>query len=71
MELTLEQQKAVENGKAVEVLVGTTRCVVVRREVFERARKVIDELTPEETSQAVLESWDPDPGLESYQKYKR
>lgn len=70
MELTIEQQAAIENGQAVEVVVGETRCVVVRREVFDRVKMALEELSPDETSQAVLASWDPDPGLDSYQKYR-
>jgi hypothetical protein len=36
MELSTEQQQAVEKGEAVTVNVGGTACVVVRRDIYLR-----------------------------------
>lgn len=36
MNLTLEQQQAVENGEPVTVTVAGTECVLVRRDVYLR-----------------------------------
>jgi hypothetical protein len=35
MDLTADQQQAVESGEAVPVVVGRTECVIVRRDVYE------------------------------------
>lgn len=36
MQLSMEQQQAVEKGEAITVTVGGTECVVVRRDVYLR-----------------------------------
>ena len=40
MTLTSEQKLALEHGEAVPLTLDGTECVVVRREVFERLRRV-------------------------------
>jgi hypothetical protein len=40
MELTAEQERAIQNGKAVAVTVGSAECVVLRRDVYERCEEV-------------------------------
>lgn len=58
MNLTEQEQQAIEHGKAVPVLVGRTECVVIRRDVFDRVRSVIDEDDPRQMYPAVLRAWD-------------
>ena len=41
MNLTNEQERAIQNGQAVRVTVAGAECVVVRKDVFDRT----DELT--------------------------
>jgi uncharacterized protein YgbK (DUF1537 family) len=41
--LTSEQLKALEEGHPVSVVIDTTRCVVVRQDVFERVQRAIAE----------------------------
>ena len=40
MELTAEQQQAIQNGQAVTVTVGGAPCVLVRKDVFDRGEEV-------------------------------
>jgi hypothetical protein len=40
MELTSEQERAIQNGQAVAVTVGSAECVVIRKDVYERAEDV-------------------------------
>ncbi|MBW3541913.1 MAG: hypothetical protein KY476_16715 [Planctomycetes bacterium] len=59
MNLTKEQELAVTQGEAVPVVVGEARCVLLRQDVYERVKRVLDdELQPEEAYNAVLEAWD-------------
>jgi hypothetical protein len=36
MELTAEQERAIKDGQAVPVTVAGARCVIVRKDVYER-----------------------------------
>jgi hypothetical protein len=36
MELTAEQEQAIQNGQMVTVTVGGTPCVVLRKDIYER-----------------------------------
>ena len=40
MELTAEQERAIQNGQAVAVTVGSAECVVLRKDVYERGEQV-------------------------------
>ncbi len=40
MKLTAEQELAIHNGQAVQVTVGGTVCVVLRKDVYERGEEV-------------------------------
>jgi len=40
MHLTAEQERAIQNGQAVAVTVGGAECVVLRKDVYERAEHV-------------------------------
>jgi hypothetical protein len=40
MELTAEQERAIQNGQAVAVTVGGAACVVLRKDVYERGEQV-------------------------------
>lgn len=59
MTLTHEQKLAIDQGKAVPIVIDGAQCVVVLQDVFERCKRVIDdEMDPEEAYPAVLEAWD-------------
>jgi hypothetical protein len=36
MKLTVEQERAIQNGQAVPVTVGGAPCVVLRKDIYER-----------------------------------
>ena len=40
MNLTAEQERAIQNGQAVTVTVGGAACVLLRKDVFERGDEV-------------------------------
>ena len=40
MELTAEQELAIQKGQAVAVIVGSAECVVLRKDVYERGEQV-------------------------------
>lgn len=40
MELTAEQERAIQNGQAVVVTVGSAACVVLRKDIYERSEEV-------------------------------
>ncbi len=75
MELTNEQIQALDQGNAICIVVDGRECVVLRRDIYDRVKRVIecDEMLPEEAYPAVLAAWDQeeDPGLNVYQDYKR
>ncbi len=59
MELTAEQEQAVENGLAVAVTVGTAECVLIRKDVYERGEQVdFSPWTQEEMNWAASETAD-------------
>jgi hypothetical protein len=41
MNLTGEQEEAVQNGKVVPVHIGNAECVVVRKDIYERVKAVL------------------------------
>jgi hypothetical protein len=77
MNLTNEQFAAIDHGDAVPITLDGRACVVLREDVYDRVKRVIDyddsESNPEEAYSAVLAAWDQeeDPGLDVYQDYKR
>jgi hypothetical protein len=77
MELTDGEIRAIDEGNAVPVVVDGRPCVVLRSDIYDRVKRIIEyddsELTPDETYAAVLAAWDQeeDPGLDVYQDYKR
>jgi hypothetical protein len=71
--LTREQKRALEQGDAVPVCIDDTECVVVRRDIYERVKRIIHDhspVDPEETYPLIEATLD-DVGLERYQQYKR
>jgi len=40
MDLTADQERAIQNGQAVAVTVGSAECVVLRKDVYERGELV-------------------------------
>jgi hypothetical protein len=40
MELTAEQERAIQNGQAVAVTVGIAECVVLRKDIYERGEQL-------------------------------
>ena len=40
MKLTAEQERAIQNGQAVAVTVGSAACVVLRKDIYERGEVV-------------------------------
>ena len=72
MTLTNEQRNAVGMGEPVIVEIDGAPCVVIRQDVYEKARKIIDfsEMPPEEAYAAIEEAWGDDPGLDAYQDFK-
>jgi hypothetical protein len=75
MNLTQEQIQQIEGGAAVSIAIEGTPCVVVRQDVYDRVKNVLDESLDADTVYDLIESVMAeddlhDPGLESYQKYK-
>ena len=40
MKLTVEQERAIQNGRAVEVSAGGAACVLLRKDVYERGEEL-------------------------------
>jgi len=69
MTLSAEQLQAIEAGEAIELTIDGTRCVVVRHDVYDRVKRVI-EPSPRETYPAVLKALDKfDESPEQYLEY--
>lgn len=62
MTFTIQQREAVETGGTLPIKIDGIDCVVVRADVFDRLKKVIQyddrELQPEQFYPAVIEAWD-------------
>jgi hypothetical protein len=77
MDLTSEQVRAFEHGDAIPITVNGRSCVVLRQDVYDRAKRITDfddsDMSSEQAYLAVLAAWDEDedPGLDAYQDYKR
>ena len=72
MPLTKEQRNAVGMGEPVTVEIDGAPCIVIRKDVYQNARKLIDfsEMPPEEAYAAIEAAWGDDPGLDCYQDLK-
>ena len=69
MELTYEQQLAIQNGALVPILIGKAECVIVRKDVYEKS---VADADPRSTYAAVLKAWDADDENPSqYEEYLR
>ncbi len=40
MELTAEQERAIQNGQAVAVTVGSAECIVLRKDIYEHGERL-------------------------------
>ena len=72
MTLTTEQRHAVVMGEPVTIEIDGVACVLTRKDVYEKVRKIIDfsEMPPEEAYAAIEQAWGDDPGLDAYQDLK-
>ena len=69
MNISAEQIQAIEQGEAVELAIHGTRCVVLRQDIYERVKLVL-EPSPRETYPAVLKALDrDDESPEQYLEY--
>jgi hypothetical protein len=61
MNLTDQQIQSLATGTPVPIVIGGTRCILIREDVFDRVKKVIEydssEIDPEEAYPAILEAW--------------
>ena len=64
MTFTVQQREAVETGGTVPINIDGIDCVVVRADIFNQLKKVVEyddrELQPEQFYPAVVEAWDSD-----------
>jgi hypothetical protein len=69
MELSAAQMRAIENGEAVPVMVGHTRCVLIREDLYERVEAGLDiqDAYPL-LDETFREGWDA-PGMADYDRY--
>jgi len=59
MKLTPEQKRAIRSGRPVQVSVGGAECILVRKDVYERAEPVdFSPWTPEEMDLLAAETAD-------------
>lgn len=75
LNLTDPQKQALFRGEAVPVLVESTNCVVLRADLFERVKAVLDEGPDEEQVGRLIDENMrdddlEDPLLDSYQRYR-
>ncbi len=67
--ITKEQLEAVESGEAVEVTVDGMKCVVIKKEMYESVRELIDDAHPrtmkKHLEKIMKEDWD-DPAMDIY-----
>jgi hypothetical protein len=69
MELSADQIRAMENGEAVPVTVAHTRCVLLRADIYERVKTVleIEEAYPL-IDETFMEGWEA-PDMADYDHY--
>jgi hypothetical protein len=78
LQMTDEQQQAIDRGEAVRLTVGATECVVLRRDVYERVKAVLcdgGDVSDEEAARLGWEAgltigWDT-PEMAEYDDYDR
>ena len=70
MELSAEQMQAVENGEAVSVTVQHTQCVLIRADIYERVKAMLEiaEAYPL-LDETFREGWEA-PGMADYNRYE-
>jgi hypothetical protein len=69
MELSAAQMRAIENGEAVPITVGHTRCVLIREDLYERVKAVLDVQDAYPLlDETFREGWDA-PGMADYDRY--
>ena len=68
-----KQRTAVGMGEPVSVEIDGHASVLILKDVYEKARKIIDfsEMSPDEAYAAVEQAWGAAPGLDAYQDLKR
>jgi hypothetical protein len=69
MELSTAQMRAIENGEAVPITVGHTKCVLIREDLYERVKAVLDiEDAYPLLDETFREGWDA-PVMSDYDRY--
>ena len=69
MELSAAQMQAIENGEAVPITVGHTKCVLLREDFYQRVKALLDlEATYPLLDEAFREGWEA-PGMADYDRY--
>ena len=76
MNLTNDQRKSIESGEAVPVVIDHLACVILREDVFDRVRSLLEEELNEEELRAIfargIESSDwLDPVMDVYDEYDK
>jgi hypothetical protein len=69
MELSADQVRAVESGEAVPITVEQTPCVLIRADLYDRVRAILDiEATYPLIDETFQEDWEA-PGMADYDRY--
>jgi hypothetical protein len=69
MGLSATQMQAIENGEAVPITVGRTKCVLLREDLYQRVKALLDlEATYPLLDEAFREGWEA-PGMTDYDRY--
>ena len=70
MELSAKQMQAVENGEAVSVTVQHTQCVLIRADIYEQVKAMLEiaEAYPL-LDETFREGWEA-PGMADYNRYE-
>jgi hypothetical protein len=75
MMFTQAQRQALKSGQAVPIDVDGTACVLLRQDLYDRVKTLIDDgdWDFDEIAPAVIEAWDQesDPTLDLYQEFKK
>lgn len=74
MNLTKEQFEKAKSGQAVEIAENGDEFILIRKDVYDRVRRVIDDFDPTDAyplvNEAMREDDASDPLLDSYEKYR-
>jgi antitoxin (DNA-binding transcriptional repressor) of toxin-antitoxin stability system len=69
MELSADQVQAIESGEAVTITVDQTPCVLIRADIYERIRQMLDmEAAYPLIDETFQEGWEA-PGMSDYDRY--